>query len=173
MGCTTVTITAAGGGASGGAVDRWSRNGAGGGGAGGLAVSTYAIAPGQTLNYSVGIGGRPTGPLESLPGNASSVSSGSKSITSLLANGGSTASGTAGGAGGTASGGNVSNQAGLRGGDAIPEGFDPPTAGFGGDGGAGPGGAGGLGADGNDGPLPGINMHGDWGQDGWVIFEYS
>lgn len=177
MGCTTVTITAAGGGASGGAVDRWSRDGAGGGGAGGMSVSTYAIAPGQTLNYSVGLGGKPTGPLEQVAGTATSVSSGSKSITSLIANGGNTPTGTGGGAGGTATGGNVSNQTGLAGdagttGDAGGAG-DLGYAGFGGEGGAGPGGSGGRGADGNDGPLPGVNMHGDWGQDGWVIFEYS
>ena len=156
-GATRVIITAAGAGSSGKGLTRYQTGTADGGGAGGMAISEYPITGGQTLNYAVGgiTGG---GILNHRPGNASTVTSGTKTITAM--NGG----GAPGNLGGTATGGNVSNlagEAGQPGSDDVGSGGDP---------GWGPGGAGGRGAD-NIAGSPG-NVPGQPGEPGWVIFFY-
>lgn len=112
-------ITVVGGGANGGAANNARATG---GGAGGLAIKWISINPGQTLTYSVG--GVAT---------ASSVSSGTKTITTITANGGSAgtttsyaAGNTLGGAGGTATGGDI-NITGQRGGTSFGSGTTVAT----------------------------------------------
>ena len=89
-----------------------------GGGAGGVAIKWLAITAGQTLIYTVGATGAAL-----FPGGASSVVSGTATITTITANGGLGAtttayasSYTAGPVGGTAIGGDVNIQGGSGGG---------------------------------------------------------
>lgn len=166
-GATNVVIAVWGGGASGEGVSRYTTSGGYGGGAGGYSQSTYAIAGGQTLNYTVGGGGASAGIVIN-PGSASSVTSGTKAITTMTANGaGSTV-------GGTASGGNQLNTKGGNGGAG-----ETTVGGSGGPGGtpvtgwnSSSAGAGGAGADGNT-DTPGANMPGTAGSGGKVIFYYT
>lgn len=99
-GVTTVTVTVLGGGASGG---RGAYANTGGGGAGGLAIKTLTgLTPGNTLSYTVG-----SGALNS--NTASTVSSGTQTISTITGGAGSQpgdASAT-GGNGGSASGGDL------------------------------------------------------------------
>jgi hypothetical protein len=83
-GAVSVRIRAYGGGGSGGST-ALSYNGGGGGG--GFVESTYSCSGGQTLSYSVGAGGVYT-PNPAAGGN-STVTSGTLSITSIDARGGS------------------------------------------------------------------------------------
>jgi len=85
----------------------------GGGGAAGYCRTSKTLTSanwGQTLHYTVGAQSIVTG-----NGNASSASSGTLSITTMTANGGSGTTTNAGGAGGTASGGTAANVTGNAG----------------------------------------------------------
>jgi len=111
-GYTTVVIEIWGGGGGGSLADgtaAW----LGGGGGGGYSRSSYAVTGGQTLNYSVGLAGGQNIHDNGIGGTDSTVSSGTKAITTMTASGGGGA-GTN-GAGGTASGGNQANVAGTNG----------------------------------------------------------
>lgn len=147
-GATNVIIAVWAGGGSGGQGLRTAINPSGydgtGAGSGGYSQSTYAISGGQTLTYTVGGGGAPSG----VNGVASSVSSGTKTITTMAANPGtggnpSAAPVNAAGTGGTASGGNTSNVTGNSGladafaGASAVIGWNGNSGGSGGDGGAG------------------------------------
>ena len=105
-----ITVVGAGANGAGTTVSR-----ATGGGAGGVAYKWFAMTAGQTLTYSVGAAGA--------SGGASSVSSGTATITTITANGGGSATTTAyaagytlGPAGGTATGGDINIQGGSGGG---------------------------------------------------------
>lgn len=157
QGATSVVITAAGAGASGHGVMRFDSQGGDGGGAGAMAISEYPIIAGQTLQYVVGASSK-SGTLDNRPGEASTVTSGTKTITTMSAGGG-----MSGMAGGTATGGTIGNFTGASG--------QPSEGGDGGAGGYGPGGYGGAGADSPPG-TPTQNIPGDIGGDGWVTFFY-
>ena len=164
-GCSNVVIEVWGGGASGRGVTRFATAGGDGGGAGGYARSSYSISGGQTLSYSVGAGG--TGPFNGFgAGGNSSVSSGTKSITTLTGNGGPNKSG------GTGTGGNQANATGGAGStgqtNGIPGQGGAPVNGIDGNG----AGAGGAGAVGNT-VTPGANTSGDPGYPGRVRFHFS
>ncbi|MGE4366324.1 hypothetical protein [Thermomonas sp.] len=146
-GCSQVRICVWGGGDAGSGGDGWT--GGDGGASSGYVESVYAISGGQTLVYTVGAGGTPTGII----GGTSQVSSGTLSITTMIASTG------------MQSGGNVSNTPGNAGGSASG-----PAGGAGGEGivgwngySAGAGGAGGAAQ--NPTGLP--------GQAGRVIFYYT
>lgn len=153
-------FTGGGGGTSGG----------GGGGSGGYSRTTISVAgdSGQTMNYTVGAAGGP-----STSGAASSVSSGTFSVTTLTANGGhgggnapGLVNGGAGGVGGTASGGVDVNTTGNTGGNGV------------GNAGGGAGGAGGAGVSGiNFGGFAGGNggngIAGITGGTGAIVFTYT
>lgn len=116
-GATNVEIRAVGrGGAGGAGKPTPGATQGGGGGGGGYSQSSYAIAGGDTLTYTVNISG-------------STVSSGTKSITTMSAgvggNGGTATNSTGGlgGTGGAASGGNVTNADGNYGFDGYPTDF--------------------------------------------------
>lgn len=109
--CEWVKITVQGGGANGGAA---AAQRASGGGGGGTAIKWLSVSPGDTLIYTVGG-----------IGAASTVSSGSLTITTITANAGTAGTGTAyaqsqtaGGAGGTATGGDI-NITGQQGGTSY------------------------------------------------------
>lgn len=146
-GCSQVRICIWGGGDAGGGGD--GMTGGDGGASSGYVESVYAISGGQTLVYTVGAGGTPTGII----GGTSQVASGTKTITTMSA---STSA---------ANGGTVSNTSGNPG--------NPPEGAAGGAGGAaivgwsgysaGAGGAGGV----------SINPTGLPGQAGRVIFYYT
>ena len=150
-GATNVIIAVWGGG--GGGAGGWfsdSDEAGGGGGAGGYSQSSYSITGGQTLIYTVGsfgIGGS-YGNAGLSNGANSSVSSGTKSITTMIGNGGIRGILIDGGAGGSASGGTTTNTSGGSGGIPDPGtnviGFNSNVGGGGGNGGF--GGAGGDGA---------------------------
>jgi hypothetical protein len=111
-GAVSVRIRAYGGGGGGGTNINYS----GGGGGGGFVEATYSCSGGQTLTYTVG------GQVAAGNGGAAStVTSGTLSITSISAGGGGAGSGSnfapgIGGAGGAASGGST-NTDGEAGGD--------------------------------------------------------
>lgn len=134
-GATNVIIAVWGGGAGGrlGYVDESIPEDGAGGGAGGYSQTSVAITAGQTLNYSVGAGG-----ASNSAGGNSSCSSGSKSITTMTANGAPSNSG------GTASGGTTTNTTGASGGAPdgafATSGWNSNSAGAGGNGGFGKGG---------------------------------
>lgn len=125
-GATQVRIGVWGGGAGG--FDGDSLTGGDGGTSGAYVESVYSITSGQTLNYSVGAGG-----AANQLGGLSNVTSGSKTITSLVADGevgsGGNVSNTPGNSGGLASG-----ATGGTGGVAIT-GFNSASYGGGGGGG--------------------------------------
>lgn len=81
------------------------------GASGGAVESEYAISPGQTVNWSLGLGGAATASTAGF-GTASTVTSGTLSITTMLAEGGNSGTGTIGAAGGT--GGNIQNLTGNQ-----------------------------------------------------------
>lgn len=115
-GITACKITVVGGGGNGGGGNSpgttTQATGSGGGG-GGAAIRYYTgLTPGNTINYTVGAAG-----------GTSSVSSGTQTITTISATGGSNgafspAGATPGGAGGTGSGGNINITGGGGGGSA-------------------------------------------------------
>lgn len=114
-----VKVTVVGGGANGGAANNARATG---GGAGGVAIKWLSMSAGQTLAYSVG--GVAT---------ASTVSSGTLTITTISGGGGTAgtttayaASNTLGGAGGTATGGDI-NITGQRGGTSFGSGTTVAT----------------------------------------------
>lgn len=101
------------------------------GGSGAYSQSTYAITSGQTLTYTVGVGGQGgehTPTVSATDGTASSVSSGTKTITTMTANGGKAGFQTA----ATASGGTTTNTSGDVNGPAIT-GWNSNSGGQGGD----------------------------------------
>lgn len=151
-GATNVIIAAWGGGAGGrpGYYTTEPLDGAGGG-SGGYSQTSVAIAAAQTLNYSVGAGGAPNA-----AGGNSSVTSGTKTITTMSPNG---APNTA---GGTASGGTTTNTTGNAAGvepvaGAGIVGWNSNSAGAGGNGGFG----------------IGAQQVGDAGSAGKVIFYFT
>lgn len=146
-GCSQVRICVWGGGNAGSGGDGVA--GGDGGASSGYVESVYAISGGQTLVYTVGAGGTPTGII----GGTSQVSSGTLSITTMSASTG------------MQSGGNVSNTPGNAGGSANgPVGGDGGKAIVGWNGySAGAGGAGGTSQQWTG--LP--------GQPGRVIFYYT
>lgn len=158
-GATNVEIRAVGRGGAGGTGKLIVPTQGGGGGGGGYCQSSYAISGGQTLTYTINVSG-------------STVSSGTKSITTMDAGngtGGGAATnygGGSGGSGGAASGGNVSNSNGNTGFDGDPRDL--------GDGGSAGGsmrtlGIYGRGANGSYTPSPGTADRGD----GAVEFYYT
>ena len=102
-------------GASGASGEGGNTSPGGGAAGGGYSVTNTSISGGQTLTYTVGVGGVGGAITPSNPGTASSCSSGTKTITTMTANGGSgyTGNATSGSStGGTASGGTTSNTSG-------------------------------------------------------------
>lgn len=117
-----VAIWGAGGGGSRGTgtVAQGNMESGSGGGSGGYVQTSTAISGGQTLVYSVGVGGAGGSGVGAAAGTNSTVSSGSKAITSMTSGGGGPGTGGlsgTGGAGGSASGGTVANTVGDSGGD--------------------------------------------------------
>jgi hypothetical protein len=116
-GCSSMTLEIEGGGGGGGGSSTTVQgNGAS---SGGRCVSTYAVTPsnwGQTVTLTCGAVKSSTGTPQNngQAGNASTVVSGTFSITTMTANGGGGGQATlnGAGAGGSASGGNVTNQTG-------------------------------------------------------------
>jgi hypothetical protein len=141
-------------------------SGGGGGGSGGYALTiiNVAAANGQTMAYSVGVAGTPGGGVA----GASTVSSGSYSLSTVTGGGAAPGqnggAGGAGGAGGSPSGGNTTNTTGHTG----------ATGGSGVAGGAGATGIAGIngtgGAGGPGGTLGG--QSGGAGNQGLIIFKY-
>jgi hypothetical protein len=138
----------------------------GGAGGGGYSRSSYACSAGQTINYTVG--------AES---GASTVSSGTLSVTTMTANGGGNGGNAVGGSpgsngtagtGGTASGGNQANTTGNSGAAGVPDCYGGAggagiTGSESGDGSPyGAGGSGGL----------GTGSNGTDGQQGRVVFVF-
>lgn len=179
-GSGTVTIPAApisavievwgGGGGGGFGLESVGDNGGGGGGAGGYSKTTIASLTGQdgkTILYTVGARG--TGSNTPDPGNTggtSTVSSGTYTITPMIAlggGGGTSDANTIQGQGGTASGGSDTNTAGNGGGFLTRAGA-AATAGVGGL----------LGGAGGDGGLPTIGGEtGEPGLPGRVRFVFT
>lgn len=156
-----IAVWGGGGGGGGGYDDSefgYPVNGCGGGG-GAYCESSYSISGGQTLTYTVGFGGN-GGLFGGSSGTLSSVSSGTRAITTMTANPGQGGTRVQVGLGGTASGGTTTNTSGNdgsidgTGADGIL-GFNSVSAGAGGDAGFGQGDAG----------LP--------GEVGTVIFYYT
>lgn len=170
-GASNVVILAWGGGGAGGSVGRWDTDGAPGGQSGGLARSSYAISGGQTLNYSVGVNGSYTGSTYN-DATASTVTSGTKTITSMNAPRGLAGSTTA---GTTPTGGNVENVAGggggLSGGMIGGNGAAPISRVVNGT--SYSAGGGGFGADGNDYTPGPLFTPGEAGDAGMVLFYYT
>lgn len=117
-GCSKVRIWVIGAGGAGGYWGSASPNPYSGA-AGGACESEYSISPGQTLSWALGLGGAATSSSAGF-GTASTVSSGSKSITTMLAEGGN--SGTMTIKSSYASGGNIQN---LYGGAQTQGGYRP------------------------------------------------
>ncbi|WP_307424263.1 GEVED domain-containing protein [Chryseobacterium sp. MDT2-18] len=145
-GVTSLTVQIWGGGGAGGAADN-NPNGGSGGGAGGYSTAILAVAPGNVIAYSVGIGGN---------GGAGNGGAGTaSSFGALLANGGSGGGQNQGaiGGGGTASGGTTNTSGGNGGTGTTTLG----AAGGNAQGGGGTGGAArtGVSNDGNNGNNPG------------------
>lgn len=109
-GCSKVRIWVIGAGGAGGYWGSASPNPYSGA-SGGAVESEYAISPGQTLNWSLGIGGSATSTTAGF-GTASTVTSGTLSITTMLAEGGNSGTGSIAQAGGT--GGNIQNLTGSQ-----------------------------------------------------------
>lgn len=131
------------------------------GSTGGYVRSSYSTSGGSTVTYTIGSGGKGRDTTASTPGGASSVVSGSLSITTMSAGGGAQEAG----AGGTATGGNVVNSSGFQGSFSSVSGPNPAQAGVNGNttGTLGRGGAAGFGASGN----------GATGSNGAVVFYYT
>lgn len=108
-GITRLKVTVIGGGGGGG-----NRTDGGGGGGGGAAIKWLtSVTPGNTLAYSVGAGG-----AADASGSTSSVSSGTQSISTISATGGTSPVGIGCGVGGAGSGGDLNisgNGGGYRG----------------------------------------------------------
>lgn len=165
-GSSTVTIEVWGGGGGGGAGGAGCTGANGdGGGSGAYTTITLAVVPGQTLNYSVGLGGAkgsfPNG--FGFPGTDSTVTSGTMTITTLTApHGLGTSNGSpgAGGAIGTGGSTNLPGNAGTlgtatgAGGAAVSGIYD--SAGGGGNGGT-----------------AGVGVSGTPGNPGECLFRYS
>lgn len=103
-GATLMTLEAFGATGNGGAAT--TPNSGGGGGAGGYSLTQVALAgnAGQTVNYSVGA-----------VAAATTISSGTFTLTTMTANAGGNGTNLAGGSGGTASGGTTTNSTGNPG----------------------------------------------------------
>lgn len=104
-GASKVRIWVIGAGGAGGYMDSGTPNPYSGA-SGGAVESEYSISPGQTLNWSLGVGGVATSTTAGF-GTASTVTSGTLSITTMLAEGGNSGTGSIAQAGGT--GGNIQN----------------------------------------------------------------
>lgn len=181
-GVTALKVTVIGGGGAGMGGNGTSGSNGAGGGAGGAAIKWLAgLTPGNTLTVTIGSGG--TG-VSNAPGNngaASTVTSGTQTISTITANGGGGApNAVQPGFGGNSSGGDLNltgsfgtSQAaggitvgGNGGSSLLCGGGAPGVGGPGGSGvaaGAGGGGAGGLG---------GVAVPGGNGANGIVIFEW-
>lgn len=97
-------------GAGGGGGFRAGSNHGGGGGAGGVAIGTFTVAPGDTVSYTVGLGGAgaPNGPdADGSDGADTSVTVGAVTIFGRGGIGGKGAASSFGGAGGGATNGDV------------------------------------------------------------------
>lgn len=161
-GASNVLIAVWGGGGGGGR--GWVSDGpefGQGGGSGGYSQSSYSISGDETLVYTVGAGGNggTSAGTPSQSGGASSVSSGTRSITTMTSNGGTGGTTAVGGSGGSATGGNTTNTTGNTatddlGADAVV-GFNSASGGRGGDGGF------------------GVGSNGSPGTSGKVIFYYT
>lgn len=134
------------------------------GSSGGYSRTSVAVSGGQTLVYTIGPGGKGRDATAGTSGTASSVSSGTLSITTMSAGGG-TYSISGGGAGGTASGGTVANTTGNVG--VITSGGNTPA----------PSGTNGntTGYDGGYGGSSGFGSAGDGtaGGPGYLVFRYT
>lgn len=124
-GASSVTIELWGGGGGGrkGTVAPVIGNG---GGSGGNVRSTYGIAGGQTLTYTIGTGGKGQDATAAAAGIGSSVSSGTATITTMSAGGGGQGGTSTRGTGGTATGGTDANVVGNVG-TADPDYFSSPA----------------------------------------------
>lgn len=109
-GASKVRIWVIGGGGAGGYMNSGTPNPYSGA-SGGAVESEYSISPGQTLNWSLGIGGVATSTTAGF-GTASTVTSGTLSITTMLAEGGNSGTGAIVAASGT--GGNIQNLTGTQ-----------------------------------------------------------
>jgi len=161
-GATKLEIIADGGGGSGG--NSFGVTGGGGGGSGEAHSTNITVSGGQTLTYTVGVGGAATvGTNNGNAGTASTVTgNGGLAGVSLTANGGGPGTtGGVGGSGGTASGGNSANLTGSSGG--VPTGG---AAASGASGGSPPGTPGG----GSNGFNRTNSLAGGAGQ---IVFKYS
>lgn len=144
-----------GGGTTAACVDR----GGGGAGSGGYAKTVLSAVGGQTVTYTIGVGA------------ASTIVSGTFTITSMTSNngiGGGNASSSAvgtGSAGGTATGGNTTNTTGNAGANGA--------LGVGGAGGASIVGTNGTGNGGGRGGDNGVNTGRTLAQTGLIIFKYT
>ena len=137
----------------------------GGAGAGGYARSSYAVTAGQTLDWAIeapGAGGASGVSYRAgANGGTSTVSSGTLSITTVMATGGGGAPGAGGGSGGSATGGNQANTTGNSGTGGSPTGATGTNGVYAGP--AGAGGGGGL----------GISGSGVEGSNGLISFYYE
>lgn len=145
-GATNVVVEVWGGGGGGHRGDSAPTQGFSGGAAG-YSRTSMAISGGQTLIYTVGPGGKGQDATASVNGTASTVSSGTATITTMTANGGGRATGILSGfgiagTGGAATGGTVVNTTGTAGDQtgsniAAPVGVNANLTGTNGAGGAG------------------------------------
>jgi len=170
-GVTRLKVTIVGGGGGGGNGDFSSLSGGGGGGGGTSVVWLSGLTPGLTIIATVGLGGS-----AAAAGGTSSIYSGTQSITTSTATGGSGGSSLDAGSGGSGTGATI-----IIGGGAGGHGMINGSAGPGGSGGSSTFGGGGLGslAAGSAGRNYGgggggggfVNVGGAGGQ-GIVLFEY-
>lgn len=165
-----VEVFGPGGGGGGGFNAGGLQSGGGGGGGGGYSRTSITVAGlgGETIQYTVAVGGNPSN-----PGGTSSVSSGTFSIATMTANsgagGGNAPNGVTGGAsgaGGTATGGTASNMTGNPG----AAGLNNAGGGTGGAGGAGVSGINFGGFAGGNGGSPGVGFSGGTGA---IVFSYT
>jgi len=180
-GITQVKVMAIGGG--GGGAGNTGGGGASGGGGGGCAIKWLTgLTPGNTLAVVVGTGGNggAAGANNGISGNNSSVASGTQTISTITANGGTNGiTGNAGGgAGGTASGGDLNIGGGGGGygyittGNPGGHGGSSFLAGQTNDGSGGPGQSGQLYGGGGAGSDAVGNQPGGNGAAGIVVFEW-
>lgn len=119
---TSVKVTLIGGGGAGGGSTV--TNNGGGGGTGGIAIKYLsALTPGNTITVSVGAGGTGVSAATGNAGSASTISSGTQTITTVTAFGGNggfmVAASSAGGAGAVVSTNGDINGAGSAGGNSL------------------------------------------------------
>jgi hypothetical protein len=108
--CTTSIVGAGGSGST-----QSGANFSGGGGGGYCVTGPFAVTGGNTLTYSVGVGGAGVSSGSGNAGTLSLVVSGTQVITTMSAGGGGGGTSVVGGAGGVASGGTTTNNNGIIG----------------------------------------------------------